>query len=309
MPRHAAYPGDLLLHLESFVVLLRHVEHGGRGAFDHAARSLGVDRSVLRRRMATLAEWMAIRLVEGRGSALRATAAGTRLAIRAEAMLAAARSLAADVAQARARVTIACTGTITTELLPGVVATLERGSSPIQLAVRRAGGAACEELVLRGEVDLGIVRAEEAPKLTGLVSQHLADDRLWFVLPAAHPLATVRRRPSLREMAEVPLILYRASSRTRARVMRRLEAHGAVVRAEVDGKAAALEWVRAGLGGAFVSLLPGHTVQSDGLSVHDVTRQFAASRFYVVGARDRWTTAPIRAVVRRLLQNARSRRA
>jgi LysR family transcriptional regulator, hydrogen peroxide-inducible genes activator len=300
---NVAYPGDLLLHLESFVTLLRRTSGGARGAFELAARDLAVDRSVLRRRMQTLTSWLRVPILEGRGSRLTPTAAGRRLAERAAVLLATTGSLAEDVARARTRISIGCTGTVTTELLPRVLLDLERRPRPILLAVRRAGGPACERLVLSHELDLGVVRSDAPP--AALASRHLADDRLFVVLASSHPLAAARSRPSLAQLARVPLVLYGESSRTRARVMDRLGPRGGVIRAEVDGKASAIAYARAGLGAAFVSLLPGHAMTTPGVWACDVTALFGRSRFYVIGRREDWGDGVVSEVVRRLVHHAR----
>lgn len=290
----APYPGDLLLHLESFLLLVGHVERRGGAAFERAARDLRVDRSVLRRRVQTLGDWLDVPLLGGRGAELRLTAAGARLAERAERVLASTRQLREDVVQARDRIVVACTGTITTELLPRVLVELEKRPRPVQLSVRRAGGASCESLVRSGEVDLGVVRAIEPPR--DLASRHLVDDRLWFVVPSRHPLAA-RSKVSLAQMAAVPLVLYGPSSRTNARVLDRLGRWGPTVRVEVEGRAAAIAYVRAGVGATFLSLLPGHAVDATRVHARDVTALFGPSRFYVIGRPDRWSDPVVTEVV------------
>ncbi len=299
------YPGDLLEHLRSLLVLLRQVAGGGRGAFEQAARELAVDRSVLRRRMQTLAAWARIPLLVGRGANLRPTAAGARLALRAAALVAAASRLPAEVAGAPERIVVACTGTITTEVLPKVLVDLERSEIAPQIAVRRAGGAACERLLRGRDVDIGVVRGEGPPP--GFASIRLADDRVWALLPKAHPLAKERARITPERLAATPLVLYGASSRTRARIMERLGPLGASIRVEVDGKASALAYVRAGLGASFVSLLPGHGVAHPGVVARDVTSLFAACGFYVAGLRERWNEPALKQVVERIVHHARSR--
>lgn len=291
------YPGDLLLHLESFTTLLAEIKRGRPGAFEASARILGVDRSVLRRRIRTLDDWIGTPLLEGRGAAMRPSAAGARLGERAERIVSGAKQLRADVVAARERIVIGCTGTITTELLPRVLVELERRPRAVQLVVRRAGGALCESLVRGRDVDLGVVRANDPPH--GLAQMHLADDRLWFVVPKAHALAKTPR-PSLVQMASIPLVLYGESSRTRARVMDRLAPHGAAIRVEVEGRSAALEYVRAGIGATFLSLLPGHSVDARGVRAVDVTGLFDRSRFWVIGRKDRWSDPTVRAVVEQL---------
>ncbi len=282
-----SYPGDLLLHLESFVALLAHVRGGRPGAFERTARELGIDRSVLRRRVQVLGEWLGAPLLEGRGVEMRPTAIGARLRDHATRLVASASQLRAEVTEARDRCVIACTGTITTELLPQVVVDLEKRTRPVRLVVRRAGGQACEAWIRNGDVDLGVVRAAEPPR--GLANLRLSDDRLWFVAPANHPLAKVTEL-TLAQMASVPLILYGESSRTRARVMDRLSPHGASIRVEVEGRAAALAYVRAGVGATFLSLLPGHALDVSRVRAHDVTPLFERSAFYVIATKQRWSS-------------------
>jgi DNA-binding transcriptional LysR family regulator len=301
-----AYPGDLLEHLASFLALVRHLRRESRGAFESAARELHVDRSVLRRRMQTLAEWVGSPLLRGRGAGLQPTAAGLRLAERAERIRAEIRDLASDVATERVPVVVACTGTITTELLPRVLVELEALPRGPRLIVRRAGGQLCERLVRDGDVDLGVVRAGAPP--ARLFSEHLADDRLFVALPAAHPLASGPGRLRLADLAQIPLVLYGPSSRTRDRVMQRLEPLGASIRVEVDGKATALEYVRQGFGATFVSILPGHVVSVPAVVVRDVTSLFLRSGFYVIARRDRAEEAGMSQVIRRLVRLARQRR-
>jgi DNA-binding transcriptional LysR family regulator len=255
--------------------------------------------------MHTLTEWAGVPLVRGRGARLQPTAAGLRLAGRAERLMATMRDLASDAASGREPLIIACTGTTTTELLPRVLVELERLPRGPRLVIRRAGGALCEALVRAGDIDLGVVRA--VSPLTGLFREHLADDRLLVAVPAAHPLAS-RARLRVRDLATVPLVLYSESSRTRARVMDRLGPLGAAIRVEVDGKAAALEYVRRGIGITFVSVLPRHVVEVPGVVMREVTPLFARSAFYAVARLDRAREAPIRHVVDRLVHHAQSRK-
>ncbi len=295
---------DLLLHLESFVVLGDRIAAGGPGAFDGAAHELRIDRSVLRRRIQALTAHVGAPLLRGRGSALTPTDAGARLHARARAIVAETRDLARLVREARERIVVACTGTITTELLPRVLRDLDGDpDARIDLVVRRAGGALAERMLLAGEADVAVVRSERAP--TAFAAQLLAEDRLWLAVPKKHPLATGPLEPA--RLASAPLVLYGASSRTRARVMERLAPRGAFVRVEVDGKGAALEYVRAGLGITFVSLLVGHEPPSAGLVLRDVTPHFARSRFWAMCRPERRGDAAIDRVLKLLDRHAHAR--
>src|SRR5258706_14647662 len=98
------YPGDLLLHLASYLAVLRHSERAG--AFEAAARELAVDRSVLRRRLQTLVDWVGQPLLEGRGPRMRATTSGLRVAERASALLRDAHALRSDTGAAPCEITV-----------------------------------------------------------------------------------------------------------------------------------------------------------------------------------------------------------
>jgi DNA-binding transcriptional LysR family regulator len=295
----APYPSDLLTDLESFASLLRCVRRHARGAFENTARELHVDRSVLRRRMHTLGAWLGTPLLDGRGSRLRPTAAGTRLGEQAERMLRLARELPDYVGDAKEPFIIACTGAIAMDLLPPALLAWEKRKKGIKPIIRRAGGSACERLVRSGDVDLGVVRAGEPPR--GLSSHSLGPDRLWLVSRRSG-----KTRLSLEEMSRLPLVLYSEASRTRARVMERLGPLGAVIRIEVDGKAAAIEYTRQGFGATFLSLLPNQRVRAPGLATQDVTPLFPPSHFYLIHHPSRASDPTLGAVVRDLVRRARA---
>jgi DNA-binding transcriptional LysR family regulator len=297
------YPGELLGHLESFCVLLRHAATHRKGTFERAAHELHVDRSVLRRRMATLEAWIGAPLVEGRGAALAPTEVGERVREAALRMLRDAEGLRTIARGAARRVRMGCTGTITTELLPPVLAELERRKPRIAVSVRRAGSALCRRWIEDGEIDVGVVRSSRAP--AGLASERLCEDRLWLVLPREHTLAT-SRAPGIAEMARERIVLFGPASQTQDRVMETLGGHGAEVELEVDGKTSAIEYVRRGLGISFLSLLPGHRVKHPGVVLRDVSRLFGASAFWVVCG-ERAESAEVRELVEAMKRHARAK--
>ncbi|MFZ5895872.1 MAG: LysR family transcriptional regulator substrate-binding protein [Myxococcota bacterium] len=170
---------------------------------------------------------------------------------------------------------------------------------------RRASSASIEVFFAgaskRGDADLGVVRGDESPR--EFASKRISNDRLLFVVPRQHPLAKADKL-SLAQMAGVPLILYGETSRTRARVMNRLSAYGASIRVEVEGRSAALAYVRAGVGATFLSLLPRHTIDLHGLRARDVSSLFEPSAFYVIATKQRWSSPVIVDVVQALSKHA-----
>lgn len=273
-----AYPGDLLDHLRAFALLCTSVERGER-AFARTAAELALDVSVLRRRMQTLARFIGAPLVQGRGNRLQLTPAGGRARVHALRTLEAAAELALvgedDVGPLR----IACTGTVLAELLPPALRALRDAFPRLLFRVRRAGAVASRALIAHGEVDFAIIRAVEQP--AGLTAVRLAADRLWLAVPASSPLAKVRHL-AMPSLAREPLIGYSRDSSTMKRVMAVLGPHGGTAWIEVDGKAAALAYVTARLGIAFVSAVASQKPARAGVALRDVTASFGTVSFWLI---------------------------
>lgn len=299
------YAGDLFAHLRSFLLLAQRVEIAPQGAFEEAAAALHLDVSVLRRRMTTLAAWLGAPLFEGRGASLRVARGGARAREIAARALRDLDALRAGLRGDPGRIAIGCTGTITTELLPGVVRDLTRRFPGIEVHLRRAGTERAEALLRRGELDVAIVRGEHAPK--GLAAERIASDRLWMMMRRDHPLARSKRPADLREAARCPLILFAEGSTTRERIMERLGPHGAVVQIEVDGRAAALSFVGLGLGITFLSQLPGHRVDTREIAAIDVTAQFRKTGFWALTREGSTASDAVQFLVERLAARARAK--
>jgi len=104
------------------------------------------------------------------------------------------------------------------------------------------------------------------------------------VTAADYPLPP--RGLTLERLAEHPLIVPRPGTPTRERVLARLEPLGGQVSIEVDSPAATLRFATAGLGVAFVGLLPGQPLADPGIAAYDVTRLFAPGRLFAVWRRN-----------------------
>jgi DNA-binding transcriptional LysR family regulator len=274
-----AYPGDLLDHLRAFVALCATLERAERGAFAQTASALALDVSVLRRRMQTLATFVGARLLQGRGSRTQLTAAGARVRTHALRTLEAAAELVGAADADRGPLRVACTGTVLAELLPPAFRALQRAHGALTFRVRRAGAVAARELLERGEVDFAVLR--DAARPAGVSAVRLAADRLWLASPRRSKTATARRL-SFAALAREPLIGYAPGSSTMKRVMAVLGPHGAAPWIEVDGKAAALAYVAAGLGVAFVSAIASQRPERAGVTLRDVTGAFGPVSFWLV---------------------------
>jgi DNA-binding transcriptional LysR family regulator len=276
-----AYGGDLLEHLRSFAALARAVELGGGGAFARAARDLGVDLSVLRRRIQTLAAHLGAPLLEGRGASLRLSAAGARVREHGLRALDAVAELELAATSDAGPLRVACTGTILAEVLPPVLRAMRDEYPRMSFRVRRAGSEASRDLLVRGDVDFAVVRSAEAP--AGFTTRRLGPDRLFLAVTAKSTLATTPR-VTLTAIAREPLVGYGPSSATMRRVLEVLGPLGAAPWIEVDGKVAALSYVAEGLGVAFVSVLAGQRPDRKGVVLRDVTASFAPTAFWLLSA-------------------------
>ena len=131
------------------------------------------------------------------------------------------------------------------------------------------------DLLEKDEIDFAIVRAETKPHAA---TRRLGADRLWLA-----STASVTTHRSLKGWAKEPLVGYGGSSATMRRVMDVMGPLGARPWIEVDGKSAALGYVAAGLGIAFISALESQTPSHRGLTFTDVTSRFSPISFWLLG--------------------------
>jgi DNA-binding transcriptional LysR family regulator len=291
------YPGDLFEHLRAFYVLAAEIERDTDHSFERAARTLRLDPSVLRRRMRTLGSWSGAPLWTGRGSGLRLTGAGRHLKGEAHSLLGQVEALGRGARPDPERLSVGGTGAFIAGLLPEIAESLLAAHPRLTLAVRRVGSEACRAGLRDGELDFGVLRGVTRPRDVRV--ERLCADRVWLALPTGHPLASVSqlRRTSI---AAHPLISFGASSQTRARTMAALESLGASIRVEVEGKAAALECVRRGLGVGLLSLMPSHSLDAPGVVLRDVTSLFPDSWFWAAWPPGRPPTGPVQHMLERL---------
>jgi DNA-binding transcriptional LysR family regulator len=140
---------------------------------------------------------------------------------------------------------------VSTYVLPGLLVRFERDRPGARLVVRTGHSEEIVEMVVRGDVDLGLVRDLHHP---GLETKPLYDDELVLVVEPAHPLAR-HRRLSIDRVRDARLILFDRTSSyydlTNALFRQAGGAPQGIL--ELDNIDAAKQMVLAGLG---VALLP-----------------------------------------------------
>ena len=93
MQHHSATPPNLIEHILALQAIGEAIAQERRAAFERAAETLGIDASVLRRRISRLAKWAGGPLIAGRGQRSQLTARGRDLLARGEDLLIAAQRL------------------------------------------------------------------------------------------------------------------------------------------------------------------------------------------------------------------------
>jgi DNA-binding transcriptional LysR family regulator len=165
-----------------------------------AARSLGITPSAASQAVGALEAQAGTPLLERRARGVVPTAAGERLALQAEAVLAQLAAAEAELSGDRVgAVRIAAFATAVAGLLPQVLRALGTASpdgSPGQrVEILELEPAEARAAVRSGEVDLALVNhdAELSPDMRGPWRVvHVIDEPVLAVLPATHPLARAR---------------------------------------------------------------------------------------------------------------------
>jgi DNA-binding transcriptional LysR family regulator len=239
----------LLNQIEAFVEVSR------AGSISRAAERLGVTQPALTGRIQGLEASLSARLfVRGRTGA-RLTEAGRTLLPYAERALIAldrGRELVAQVAGGEAgRLAIGAAPAVSTYVLPAMLRQFQARHPDVQLSVRSGHSEEVLEMVLREEVEIGLMRPIRHPDVE---STPLYEDELVLVVNAGHPFAAAGA-VAMAAMATEHLILFdRTSSyhELTSSIMREagIRPRGTI---EVDNIDAAKRMIEEGLG---VALLP-----------------------------------------------------
>jgi DNA-binding transcriptional LysR family regulator len=244
--------------LEAFL----HVTRVGR--LGQAASELYITQPALTARIQRLERELGGELFVRSKRGMRLSPAGRAFvpfAVRAIESIEEGRSLVAGIAATRERVlALAAPPAVGTHVLPQLLQRFAAGHPDVKLAVRSGHSEEILELVLREEVDLGLVRSIPHPDTTETT---VYEDEMVLVAPKGHRLAGVGSA-TVAELGRERLIVFDPSSSYHQLTHTLLQS--ARVRPqttlEVDNSEAAAKMVEHGLG---VALLP-HSAASDGLA-------------------------------------------
>jgi DNA-binding transcriptional LysR family regulator len=159
----------------------------------------------------------------------------------------------------RGTIRIAALPSFSASLLPDVVARFRAANPAISFIIRDAIASKVVASVRNEEVDLGVTAGVELTPEVEIL--HEATDRLCVVFPRRHPLAS-RRKITLADLADFPLVLMDPETSVRAIVDAAFVSAGRIVRpaGEATYMMTAVGLVRAGLG---VTILPASAKEID----------------------------------------------
>ncbi|HEX5450764.1 MAG TPA: LysR family transcriptional regulator [Candidatus Limnocylindrales bacterium] len=229
------------------------VEVAHRGNLSRAAESLFITQPALTARLRALEAEVATPLFRRGRRGMTLTEAGRAFLPHAERALRSLRDgtmLVGQLPIADALI-LGAAPAISTYTLPGLLVRFDAVRPDTRLLVRTGHSEDIVELVVRGDVDVGLIRAIHHPDLE---SRLLLEDELALVAQPHHPLAR-RRRITVAQVRDARLILFDRTSSFYDLTRNLFRQAGSPPRGvlELDNIDAAKQMVLAGLG---VALLP-----------------------------------------------------
>ncbi len=244
---------DRLPHLETFA---RAAE---LSSFTAAARDLGLTQAAVSQRIQALEGALGVSLFRRRAGRVELTAAGQRLYPFAERILALHREAVEEVTGQKApltgELTLAASSIPGEHLLPDLLGAFRARHPHVQVRATVTDTQTVLRQVEQGEAHVGLVGGRtDNPALE---FRHFATDRIVLVVPPGHPWRR-KRRVSLAQLTEEPLILREPGSGTRWALERGLAQAGRSlgglnVALELGSNEGIKEAVQRGLGLAFLS--------------------------------------------------------
>ncbi len=239
----------LLSQLEAFVEAAR------RGNISRAAEALFITQPALSARLKGLEDGLGAPLLIRTKRGVRLSEEGKAFLPFAQRALEAVvdgRQLLAELSRGGAgRLAIGAAPAVSTSVLPGMLTRFRAAHPNVQLVVRTGHSEEVLEMVLREQVELGLVRELRHPEIVGIP---LYEDELVLVVEPGHPFAE-RGRVRVAEITSEHLILFDRTSSYHELTSTLFREAGVVPRGvmEVDAIDAAKKMVEQGLG---VALLP-----------------------------------------------------
>lgn len=234
-----------------------------------AAERVHATQPGLSKQLRQLEDELGFQLFVRKGKSLDAiTHAGEQVIERARIILAEAaniRSIAANLRnEAHGELRIATTHTQARFALPSAIASLNASYPQVSVHLQPTHDNEVLARLEAGQVDLAIISSAGAPPASGIAFPAYRWQRV-IVTPNGHPLATQGSPPSLKELAELPLVSYESSLKAESSLRRTFEAVDLTPQIAMTAGDADLikTYVRAGLGVGILAEMAMHESDVD----------------------------------------------
>ena len=199
------------------------------GNFTSAAKALGLATSTVWQQVRALERELKAKLLRRQGKVIELTDEGRLLLETVQPHVTGLDSLRrffeARRAGSRQELVVASGAYLFANHLPRPVQQFRAEWPSIQLTFRIAAWSELRRVVERGEVDLGVLACDpNVPRSPYLTYEHLFDESLSLIMPAAHPLVRAKRLGP-HDLVKYPLILPPRGGADRRAVDRLLRAH------------------------------------------------------------------------------------
>ena len=292
-------PDHLLgIELRHLVALQAVAEHA---SFSRAARALGYTQSAVSQQIAALERAVGEQLIERPGGPrpVSLTEAGRLLVRHADAIVARMKAAEADLTAFRegaaGPLRVATYQSVSARVLPALIRRFRETWPKVDVRLTEAGDEELETLLERGSVDLSFVMLPVQHET--LEADELLVDPYVLIVPADSPLTARSGPPTLREIADQPLIGYqpsRSMDAIEASIRRAGREPNIVFRSDDNPTVQAL--VGAGVG---IALVPRLTLLPTDPTVHviDMSERLPPRLIGIAWHRDRYRTPAARAFV------------
>ncbi|MGB9661266.1 MAG: selenium metabolism-associated LysR family transcriptional regulator [Moorellaceae bacterium] len=239
--------------LETFIITVE------KGTLSAAAEELHLTQPAVSKQLKALEEFFGARLLDRSGREVRLTEGGRIFYRRAREILRLWEQLRRELAEAnnlvRGELLLGASTIPGHYVLPRLLGSFKAKYPQVEIKLEIAASEEIIKRILEGEIELGVVGAEERKR--GLVYQRLVEDELILIVPPDHPWAG---RPAIQvaDLAEASWVWRKEGSGTRRVAEEQLKAAGcafpsAKIVAELGSTEAIVNAVEAGLGVSLVS--------------------------------------------------------
>lgn len=223
--------------------------------FSRAADELHVAQPAISQQIRVLEKELGVRLFDRVGGRVALTRAGEALLPHARHILAAVEAARQEVDElgtlSRGAASLGAPPTVSTHLLPALLARFRRQYPGLEVTLREAGTETLLKLIEAGQLDLAIAATDRLPPV---VEQQTFLEEHYVLAVGVHHRLAHGQSVQLADLAAEPFILFPEGYKLREVTLQACRAAGFEPRVALDGGAmqSALEFVAGGLGVALV---------------------------------------------------------